>query len=265
MAALNPMQFKGLAPGQTYSGAGIGIPGYATNVTTSQNTNFPELRPKVASNLSEALSGQLPQDVVDQVRQHAAEFGVASGMPGSEFSAYNGLRSLGLNSLSQVNRATDLLTPGYRESVSASGNPQGNVQGAGGNWNVGSVPGTLQRGGGGAPPAPMTQPGKPDSQSLVGDFLAKYLPGAARTGTSTGMAPMGSTPADLRLAVPGFGTGLNIANNYGQQPTSSGSMYMGNAEDYDLNQLAQQGIADPSWGFDNADSAIGDYVDEYGY
>jgi hypothetical protein len=260
------MQFKGLAPGQTYSGAGLGFPGYATNVTTTQNTNFPELRPKVQANLDTALSGGLPQDVVDQIRQHAAEFGVASGMPGSEFAGYQGLRNLGLTSLSQINRATDMLAPGYRESVSASGNPQGNVQGGGGNWNVGSVPGTLQHAGAPAPPGAPMQPNKPDSQSLVGDFLAKYLPGAARsTGASTGMAPMGSTPPDLRLAVPGFGTGLNIAQgNYGDQPVSSGTMYMGSREGYNPPGLDESWFTDQLGPDEFSGSFTGDINSDFG-
>jgi hypothetical protein len=267
MAALNPLQFKGLAPGQLLppgsGGYNAGIPGYATSATTNSQSGIPELRPKVVSTLDTALSGGLPQDVVDQMRQHAAEFGVASGMPGSEFSGYQGLRNLGLTSLSQINRAQDLLAPGYRESTSYSGNPQGGPSSHTSNWNVGSVPGTLQRGGGGAAPAPAGQPGKPDNQSLVGDFLAKYLPGSRGGGTSTGMAPMGSTPQDLRLAIPGFGTGLNISQqNWGQQPVSSGSMYMGPDNGLDQSWFEDQLAGDPLSDFNG--SFTGDINYDYG-
>lgn len=230
-----------------YAGSAA-IPGYATQATSTTSSGIPELRPSVVSGLQTALKGELPQDVTDQIRQHAAEFGVASGMPGSEFSGYAGLKNLGLTSLDEVRRAQSLLAPEYRQSTSYSGNPHGNV-----NMNIGmggTVPATLQRSPS-APGQPEPLAKEPDHNALIGDFLAKYLPGSKGGSTSTGMAPMGSTPSDLRLAVPGFGTGLNIAGTMGrQQPTSSGSMFSGSQDQYDqylLDQLAQQGVADPSW------------------
>lgn len=59
----------------------------------------------VANSLQTALKGELPQDVVNQIQQRAAEFGVASGLPGSQFAGYQGLRNLGLTSLDRIKDA----------------------------------------------------------------------------------------------------------------------------------------------------------------
>jgi hypothetical protein len=53
----------------------------------------------------------LPQDVVDQLQTHAAEFGVSSGLSGSDFSGYAGLRNLGLTSLQRQDDATKMTLP----------------------------------------------------------------------------------------------------------------------------------------------------------
>lgn len=72
------------------------------------NPNAP-LTSQLRTSLGGALRGELPQDVVDQIRQHAAEFGVASGLSGSEFAGYQGLKNLGLTSLSRITGAENLL------------------------------------------------------------------------------------------------------------------------------------------------------------
>src|SRR5262250_2932588 len=44
-----------------------------------------EIASKFMSNVAEALRGELPADVRQMISQRAAELGVASGVPGSEF------------------------------------------------------------------------------------------------------------------------------------------------------------------------------------
>jgi hypothetical protein len=64
---------------------------------------------QAATNLSGALKGELPPDVVNMLQQQAAERGVAGGVPGSQAAEYGGLRTLGLTSLDRMDKATDLL------------------------------------------------------------------------------------------------------------------------------------------------------------
>ena len=71
----------------------------------------PELLGQTQTSLGASLSGKLPSDVQNLLRQQAAEYGVGTGMPGSQFAGYRGLRNLGLTSLDQINRAQSALTP----------------------------------------------------------------------------------------------------------------------------------------------------------
>jgi hypothetical protein len=61
--------------------------------------SLPNLTGKVSSNISSYLSGQLPTDVLDEIRNSGAAWGVKSGMPGSGAANNVTLESLGLNSL----------------------------------------------------------------------------------------------------------------------------------------------------------------------
>lgn len=80
-----------------------------TTPAGTAGTNYyvppPSLYSGVANSLQTALKGELPQDVVNQIQQRAAEFGVASGLPGSQFAGYQGLRNLGLTSLDRIKDA----------------------------------------------------------------------------------------------------------------------------------------------------------------
>lgn len=51
---------------------------------------------QISQNVMNELTGQLSPGTINNIRNHAAEFGVTSGMPGSDFSGYSGLRNLGL-------------------------------------------------------------------------------------------------------------------------------------------------------------------------
>ena len=71
----------------------------------------PELLGQTQTSLGASLSGKLPSDVQNLLRQQAAEYGAGTGMPGSQFAGYRGLRNLGLTSLDQSNRAQGILAP----------------------------------------------------------------------------------------------------------------------------------------------------------
>lgn len=145
--------------------------------------------PKYTSGVSAALRGELPSDVTDLIRRQAAEFGVASGMPGSQFAGYRGLRQLGLTSLSEMQRAQQLLTPShlaaqqqvYRmqdrwwdEAMRQQAEQRAANERAGQRWNAGGgTPPLVSTGG--APGGQPSRPGAPsNTQSLVQDILSKY-------------------------------------------------------------------------------------------
>lgn len=80
-------------------------PGTTTAGGTNPYVPPTSLYSGVSKSLEGALRGELPQDVVNQIQQRAAEFGVSSGLPGSQFASYQGLRNLGLTSLDRIKDA----------------------------------------------------------------------------------------------------------------------------------------------------------------
>jgi hypothetical protein len=172
---------------------------------------------KVAANLGSAANGELPPDVVEQIRRHAAEFGVGAGLSGSEFAGNQGLKQLGLTSLARQDYATQaslpfFSTPGLRENQrqfntnylfqdqlrrDAQAQQQIAQQaryasawdaGRSDPWaKTGNTPmmamGMNYGGGGGtggAMHAPAAPP--PNYSNDIGDFISKYLPGANTKG-----------------------------------------------------------------------------------
>lgn len=74
------------------------LPGYANMVgQRSQNTQ-------------QMLQGQLPQDVIGQISQQAAERGIGGGQAGGPNTNAAFLRALGLNSLDMQNQGSQQLT-----------------------------------------------------------------------------------------------------------------------------------------------------------
>lgn len=61
--------------------------------------NYADMVGQRTQNIGSQLKGQLPQDVINQISQQAAERGVGSGSPGSANSNSAYLRALGLNSM----------------------------------------------------------------------------------------------------------------------------------------------------------------------
>lgn len=73
--------------------------GQANNQYVSNLPNYANMVGKRTENIGQQLRGQLPQDVINQIGQQAAERGIAGGSPGSPNSNAAYLRALGLNSL----------------------------------------------------------------------------------------------------------------------------------------------------------------------
>lgn len=63
-----------------------------------------------AENTQSMLEGNVPQDVIQQISQQAAERGIAGGAPASPNSGAAYLRALGLNSLQMMQQGSDQLS-----------------------------------------------------------------------------------------------------------------------------------------------------------
>jgi len=68
------------------------------------NPNFMGSYGQAGTNIAQQLRGEVPYDVVRQLQQNAAEFGVRGGISGSRLQGYQGLRALGLTSIGQQNQ-----------------------------------------------------------------------------------------------------------------------------------------------------------------
>lgn len=77
------------------------------------------LETKSSQNISDALSGQLGQDVIDQIANAAAERGVSSGSPLGASTNADYLRALGLNSLNLQNTGQTWLNSAVNRNPAA--------------------------------------------------------------------------------------------------------------------------------------------------
>jgi len=113
-----------------------------TNQYQAAIPNYNALTEKQSGNIAEELSGDVPQDVVNQIIQQAAERGIVTGSPGSPNAGAAMLRSLGLTSLDMQHHGVSdlataigeapkagiidptqfLVTPGQQQEASAAAN-----------------------------------------------------------------------------------------------------------------------------------------------
>ena len=112
---------KGLTSGGgSYSGGGNAF-GLATDVNKYMTgaaiapylanlPNYANLVGKRTDNIGQQLSGQLPQDVISQIQQQAAERGIATGTSGGPNANAAYLKALGLNSLQMQQQGNQNLT-----------------------------------------------------------------------------------------------------------------------------------------------------------
>lgn len=90
---------------------------------------------------SQLSKGQLPTDVTNQIIDQGAERAVGRGIPGSQAADYSTLRTLGLNSLYGIDRATQMLPALRGQLVQLPNMPSG--------FRITNPPGGSGDGGGG--------------------------------------------------------------------------------------------------------------------
>lgn len=146
------------------------------------------------------LAGQLPDDVIRQLQQNAAEFGLNAGVSGSQLQSYQGLRNLGLTSLDLMNRgqqnllsltggtptagtmnpAQGFVTPGqqqesaqYNAALAAAPDPQKAAENALAIARQAQVvPGAT--GGYSVNPSGISRPTAPSSSNITSDIISRY-------------------------------------------------------------------------------------------
>lgn len=75
----------------------IGIPPNTFQQVGAVYPGLSDQAGQMSSNVNNELMGQLSPETIAQLQQHAAQFGISSGMPGSQFQGNQGLTQLGLN------------------------------------------------------------------------------------------------------------------------------------------------------------------------
>jgi hypothetical protein len=262
----------GLVPGQ------ISTPPSTYEQVGSVYPNLGAQTGQLSSNVTNELAGQLSPQTIAALQQHAAQFGVQSGMPGSQFQGHQGLASLGLNTeamqqqgqkdyLSALTSIGSTQTPqalaaeiaSSNATLAAAPNPQMAAEKQMSDWmakfNAASGAGR-GGGGGGASVQPTSSPsGGTGNYDPVWDSLAYGVSG--QSGFIGGSGTQAST-SPVNLGVAGY-SGLS------NQPTSSGSMYMGSyqppvygSDIYDPTGSmfdGQQGMSQDEWNY-NVDSGL---------
>lgn len=206
-------------------------------------------------NLGTALKGQLPEDTIDLIKQRAAEFGVASGMPGSELAGNQGLRTLGLTSLNRMQGAESLLAPyAFREGYTYA--PQRDSGGF-------SQPHPMDPAFAGTRSAPMLRSPAPQGAPVQQGGANKGSGGGTTVGNllsfmpNQGMSPMGNgnyfnpftdlSPNNWNSSFnsPGGGEG----GDFGSMIPFMGSSNPNLDWNFDTySNLADMGIIDPAFG-----------------
>jgi len=161
---------------------------------------------QISSNIMNELNGVLSPSTINNIRTQAANFGVTSGMPNSQFSGYQGLANLGLtteklqgqglsdylNAITGISK-TQTVDPALQTEIAT----QNSV------WNA----------------APDPEAAAKQQQSLFDQYLAKLQSPAGGTGAGatsgrpwwqTGATPAVQTyhtPVGTTLMIPGYAPG----------------------------------------------------------
>lgn len=189
------------------------------------------LLPMASGNLSAALQGNIPQADVDFLRSKAAEFGVGSGTVGSQLAGNQGLRSLGLMSLDQSNRATQELLPFFNNPMQYANLARRQViPGSPSMTNPRNYPvsSPVSRGAGSL--VPMTDPAtgrsylQAQGSGIGSDLVSAY-------------GPQGGSPAGGQSPLPWW------ASNQGLQVGATPSSLFGASGEYDPRMTDEQASA----------------------
>lgn len=160
-------------------------------------TVFPQYYTNVRAN----LAGELPPDVLDLLQTQAAQYGIASGLPGSQFAGYRGLRNLGLTSLQRMDVGAQQMAPLFAQQQAQERYYQQRLQEqeamnerarqaavaraaeASRAWTMGGgTPPIVGTGAGGrySPATPLMP--RTNAKSIVSNILSQYSPyGTSRT------------------------------------------------------------------------------------
>ncbi len=207
-----PLQYTDLASqandfmtGQALKPFEANLPQYATNVGQR------------ATNTNAMLKGQLPQDVINQISQQAAERGIATGSPGSANANAAYLRALGLNSLGMMNQGSQELS----RSIADTPVPQ--------LWNplslqiprmlAGDALSAAQQGQRAGAGGPITPP-------LAGGYTGGNFTGGKWNGNPGPLSASGPANGGITLQNPGaFNPAAQnwLAGNQNQQPNYGGT------------------------------------------
>lgn len=96
---LNPQPTAGVGPYGAVPGQ-LGLPDPAADLGR-QIPNLAQLNAGASGAIESALIGELPDDVLRQIQDASARFGVSGGMPGAGLYGNRSLRDIGLTSLDQ--------------------------------------------------------------------------------------------------------------------------------------------------------------------
>lgn len=169
---------------------------------------LPGLNATSSANTGAALHGELPEDVIRQLLEQAAERGIITGSPGSDNSNAAYLRALGLNSWQMMQTGENMLSGAVARAPKA---PLVNI-----------------------PELFVTPDQTQDAQMAANLYQSAPVPsaaggltlGAARAGANAGQAAAGAwgppNSAASRGGAPSFGTGA-----WGSTPMSSPNYYVG--------------------------------------
>lgn len=153
-------------------------------------TVFPQYYTNVRAN----LAGELPPDVLDLLQTQAAQYGIASGLPGSQFAGYRGLRNLGLTSLNRMDVGAQQMAPLFAQQASQERYYQGALQEreamaerarqdavrrsqeASKWWTMGGGTPPIIGGQGGGMTAGGFPGGKTNASQVVSNILSRYSP-----------------------------------------------------------------------------------------
>lgn len=85
---------------------------------TGRVPGYTDMASQSAVNIAAALRGEVPQDVLYQLGQSAAERGITQGVPGSQITGAEYLKALGLTSLGQQKYGEEALTGALKRAES---------------------------------------------------------------------------------------------------------------------------------------------------
>ena len=223
-----PLQFSDLA-----NQINEFMAGQANNQYVNNLPNYANMVGSRTQNIGQQLKGQLPQDVINQIGQQAAERGISGGSPGSPNSNAAYLRALGLNSLQMQQQ---------------------------GNQNLSTAIGDT-------PVSPLFNP----ASMIVPNYFGQQELNNARLGLMTGRKSGGvQTPGVSGM--PNLGSRAPASNGMFNSPSFTNGMYTGGGSSPSSGSLASNwwnpyGGRDTSlpsndwgmsWDYDSGSSPTGD-------